>query len=465
MSSRPRLESDSFDAVVVGAGTSGAASALQLAKCGLAVALIDARPRDEAGPHWFNGIPEWMFARAGIERPEPPEDRTTGDTVHMVDAAGRRHVTVEGLDMRTIDMRLLGARLRDEAVRAGCVVLDRARVLSVESSSGRVRSLEIAREGQTRRLRASLFVDASGMKGVLRSRTPALAAACPPPREGHVCSAAHAIRAIRDLDGARAFLDRHEARSGEGVTSVGVEGSWSTCVVRMDLEAREVDLVTGAIAGGGRRNGRRILLDFVESAPWVGEDVLAGEGAIPLRRPYDLLGAEGVALVGDAGCMVFPAHGSGVGAGLVGARILAESVAADSDPGSEAALTRYRAAFHRELGGVLAAYDVFRRMTQRATPHAFARILAHLVTPGTTQASLAQRMPVLTFEELVTLLRASMQVPDVSIPIAITAARMQLVRGLYAAHPSSRTALTAWSHLVGAAFAERADLAERQSQA
>ncbi|MGZ3420615.1 MAG: NAD(P)/FAD-dependent oxidoreductase [Polyangiales bacterium] len=451
----------SLDAVVVGAGTSGAASALQLARKGLRVALIDARPRDEAGPHWFNGIPDWMFQRAAIDSPKHPEDRTTGDTVHMLDPAGRRHVTIERVEMRTIDMRLLGARLRDEAERAGCMIVDRARVLGVDRASGRTRGVEIAREGKTGVMRASLFVDGSGMKGVLRTRTPTLAASCPPPREGHVCSAAHAIRRIRDVDGARAFLDRHEARSGEALTFLGVEESWSTCVVRIDLEAREVDFVTGAIAGGGRRTGRRILLDFVETAPWIGEDVIAGEGAIPLRRPYDLLGAEGVALVGDAGCMVFPAHGSGVGAGLIGARILAESVASASDPGSEASLTRYRSAFHREVGGVLAAYDVFRRFTQRATPYAFARILAHLVTPGTTHASLAQRMPVLSFDDVMTLLRATTHVPDVSLPIAAAAARMQLVRGLYAAHPpvSSRRALVAWSRLVGAAFRERPDLA------
>ncbi len=452
---------DAFDAVVVGAGTSGAAAALHLARRGLRVALVDARDRDDAGAQWWNGVPPWMFDRAGIARPAPPEDRTVGDTTHIVDAHGRTHLTVTGVEMRTIDMRALGARLRGEAEAAGCTIVDRARVTGVQVERDRARAIEIAREGATRTIGAALFVDAGGMRGALRRRVPALAQACAMPRATHIATAAHAVRHVADLDGARAFLERHRARSGDAVTFLGVEGSWSTCMVRVDLDAREVDFVTGAIAFHGHRSGRRILLDFVAQAPWVGDDVVAGEGAIPLRRPYDLLAASGVALVGDAACMVFPAHGSGVGTGLIAARILADAVVSDVDPGSEAALARYRAAFHRELGGVLAAYDVLRRMLQATRPEALPTILEHLVTHASTDASLAQRMPAIDAAQVAKLARGGARVPRVALPFAAAAGRMQHARALYAAHPqgTSRRALGVWSRAVAAVLGDRPDVA------
>ena len=61
--------------------------------------------------------------------------------------------------------------------------------------------------------------------------------------------------------------------------------------------------------------------------PWLGESISGGSGVIPLRRPYARFTAPGLALVGDAACQVFPAHGSGIGMGLIAGRMLADAVA------------------------------------------------------------------------------------------------------------------------------------------
>lgn len=123
-------------------------------------------------------------------------------------------------------------------------------------------------------------------------------------------------------------------------------------------------MLTGSIRALGYPSGAAILRRFVESRPWIGERLYGGQGAIPLRRPYVRLAANGVALVGDAACQVYSAHGSGVGMGLVAARTLAQAIAPCRDPGRPSYLRRYERRFHRRYGGLLAGSDAFRRFSQ-----------------------------------------------------------------------------------------------------
>ena len=88
----------------------------------------------------------------------------------------------------------------------------------------------------------------------------------------------------------------------------------------------------------------------------IGPRVFGGSGAIPLRRTHDRLAGDRVALLGDAACQVFPAHGSGVAAGLLAARLLADTLAAGGPIGD------YAVAWQRRHGGVSAFFDDFRRM-------------------------------------------------------------------------------------------------------
>ena len=64
MSSTP-----SVDVVVVGAGTAGAGVALQFARRGRRVVVLEQRAADKGGARWDNGVVRWHFDRAGIDFP------------------------------------------------------------------------------------------------------------------------------------------------------------------------------------------------------------------------------------------------------------------------------------------------------------------------------------------------------------------------------------------------------------
>lgn len=119
---------------------------------------------------------------------------------------------------------------------------------------------------------------------------------------------------------------------------------------------------------------------------------------IPLRRPYARFTAPGLALVGDAACQVFPAHGSGIGLGLIAGRLLADAVAGPAgahDPGREQVLWDYQAAFQREFGGVLLSSDIFRRLSTAGLGAAGVRslIAAGLMTEPMARSGLDQQWP------------------------------------------------------------------------
>jgi len=385
------------DAVVIGAGTAGANAAYQLARRGLSVALVERRPAELGGAQWHNGVLAWQFERAGIEPPTPPERSSSDTTVHVLGPDGTRAVTVAPGPIMRADMGLLGRRLRALAHDAGVELFDGVERIEVHHRGDRVVAVEVhsgpdGTPTSPLRFEAPLFVDASGRGGALRRRSPVLDRWCPPVRGPEMCAAGdHTLRVI-DRDGARRFLDRHGAAPDEHVNQLAVHGGWSTRSITVSEDLSEANILVGCIADGRHGTVTSMLAEARSDEPWLGEAVSGGTGVIPLRRPYARLTAPGLALVGDAGCQVFPVHGSGIGLGLVAGRMLADAVTDHGDPGGAEALWRYQADFHRELGRDLVAFDGVRRMsTALGTEGVRRMVAAGLFSESMTRAGLDQR--------------------------------------------------------------------------
>lgn len=447
-----------FDALVVGAGSAGAAAAARLARHGLRTALVDARPFDEAGARWVNYVPRWMFEAADVAEPVAPERR--GESAPMTITVGGARVTVPENPCLAVDMRALIARLQADAAAAGVARFERVRINRVGLVAGRPVELET----DAGLLRAALFVDASGLNGVLRRRVPRLVADCPTVDRAHLCSAAQEVRRVRDRDAAAAWQAHHGLAPDEILSYPGVAGGYSVINLSVDASLSEVDLLTGCIVGDGF-TGSALMARAVREHAWVGERSFGGSGTIPLRRPYDRLTAAGVALLGNAACQVFPAHGSGVGIGLIAARELADAVvstgAGAGDPGDERRLWAWQAAFHRRHGAVLAAYDLFRRLTQRLDAADFGRMLrAGLVNRRQMALGLLQALPEIGPTEVLGFLTAARMYPSLAGRAASALAGIPALIALYRAHPErpSPRALALWSRAVAGICRERPDV-------
>ncbi len=431
------------DVVVVGAGTAGANAAYQLARRGLAVVLLERRAADRAGAQWHNGVLDWQFARAGLAPPEGPERADAGRVTHLFGPDGAHGVTVQNSPVVRADMHLLGVRLRTLAAEAGVELVDHVASLEFDEQRGRIIAVEMTTDAATgnkprnaTRLEAALFVDASGRRGVLRRQVAALARWCPEVRGNELCSATDHHLRVDDPDGAKRFLERHGANPGEAVTMVGLEGGFSTRAITVSENLDEASVLVGCLANGHYSSGPRMMGATRVAEPWLGASISGGSGVIPLRRPYARFTAPGVALVGDAACQVFPAHGSGIGMGLIAGRMLADAVATQSDPGDGQVLWNYQASFQHEHGGALAAFDAFRRMSTALGGEGVGRMIrAGLLTEDMTRGGLDQQWQTPPPSQLPAMARKLAAVPGVAMTMLPSLARGQLLQRMGARHP------------------------------
>lgn len=434
------------DIAVLGAGIAGSAAARALAQAGWRVALIDHKPIDQAGPRWINGVAPWTFDVAGVPRSTGAECGHGGAFV-MCDADGARRVVVDPNPVWWVDMRMLGRRLRDDALAAGAVNLFEHRCVDVELDGERPIALQLEGPDGPARVAARLFVDAAGMGGRIRRAVPAFAPFCPKVPREQVCSAAQFVCKIEDIDGAKAFLRARDAKPGEVLSHSSVAGGFSIQNIQVDLEAGQVDLLTGAIAIPEHPTGAALVDDLRRQHPWIGEAVFGGSGALPLRRPYARLGAPGVALLGDAACQVYAAHGSGIGIGMIAARLLCDVIADAADPGDEAVTWAYSARFHRAWGPLLGAASLVQRMTQGLTPAQSSAVLkSGLITPTAAAATLDQQMPPMGPSELPKLARGALKAPALAARLLNHLRHLPGIRRHHRRYPLAVDvpALTAW---------------------
>lgn len=360
---------DSADLAVVGAGTAGAATAAFAAERGLRVVCLDRRPLGRAGAHWVNGVTRTALREAGITPREPlgPAPR-----FHLV--AGRHRVVVDEHDVVDLDMRALVAQLQERAQAAGATLLGQINVL------GRDGDTLVTDAG---RLRARWIVDASGLAGADLLATPRVG-------PEHLCAAAQGVYEVRDRAGAEAYFASVGVVPGEVCANVGVAGGFSVLNVRLHHDGATLGVLTGSIPVLGHPGGKAVRDDFVRAQPWLGALIYGGAGAIPLRRPREELTDGTVILVGDTGCQVFPAHGSGIGAGILAGKLLAETLAGGGTPFD------YEVAWHRRWGGLFAAYDAVRRWNQAQTGAQLEELMGRgMVDVDFARAGLDQVLPAL----------------------------------------------------------------------
>jgi flavin-dependent dehydrogenase len=414
------------DLAIVGAGTAGAAVAAFGARAGLDVVCFERRALGDAGARWVNGVPAWCFETAGLSLPAGDELRAQGHAFHLVSGWGPRRLTLTDHGVLEVDMRRLVERLQTLARNAGARYVERVRVEGLDGRELRTSAGLV---------RARWVVDASGLAGARLLDQPRLG-------PGNLCAAAQQVRRVVDARRAEVFFVERGATPGQTLCFTGIAGGYSIVNVRLDGE--QVSLLTGSIPGDGHPSGIELLERFVREQAWIGEALFGGARAVPLDRPLDRLASERVALIGDAARQVFSAHGSGIGAGLVAARLLVDALV------REQSLHAYARDWQRRYGGLFAAYDAFRRFSQRLAPGDVERLMkSGLLDEELARAGLEQRWPALGAKDLLSRLRGAACAPGLAARMAPVLAEMIAVLAAYARYPDQPERVAVWSRRRG----------------
>lgn len=432
-------DSAHFDVIVCGAGTAGLHAAALFARHGFSVALLDARSAEAAGPTWTNGVLAWQFQRAGLPDPATFVEHHQHHSVRMVSPDRHKIFRIASSPIVDVDMRALTAYQRTRLADAGVTVRWGTAAQTIESDPGTSRTRRITTNNpDVPTMSARLFVDATGMAATLRRKHPVLSEKCPPPSKDDICRAYQYTYAVADRDQAAAFIAANELSPGEAYTRLSPSNGYSVAVLRVDPALETAAVLVGTLAADSPLSGRDLLKMVEGEHPFLGPRLWGGGGDIPLGRTYATLGCGGVALVGDSANQVMAAHGSGIGFGLMAAKVLVEAVTRYDDIGSDQALHAYSSAYHREFGAILAGYDLFRRMSSRIGPTGVNRMIeADLMDAELALTGLRQELGTIPLHELPMRIRSLITNRDVARQLVPTLIRMQLARAAYRLYPAT----------------------------
>ncbi len=410
------------DVAIIGAGTAGSAAALHCARRGLRTLVIEARPLDRAGARWVNGVPGWAFDQAGLAQPAGPELHSRGVPFHLVAGWQGPAVRAEGMDLLDVDMRLLVARVQALAHDAGASFLPDTTVRGLDGDQLETSAGPVV---------ADWVIDASGLRGArLLDR--------PLPGREDLCVAAQEVRTCPDPQAARQWFEARGVPAGQVACFTGIAGGYS--IVNARVEGDHVSLLTGSIPALGHPSGQVMLDRFAAEHDWIGERVFGGCRALPLRAPYLRLAEGRVALIGDAACQVYATHGSGIGAGMIAGRMVAESLAGGQG------VWGYAVAWQRRWGGLFAGSERFARHSRDLSIEDLGRLIAAGVMGAElVRDGLDQLPPRLPARSLPATLLGALRERTVVGPLAPVLARMALLERAYARFPERTEDVAAWA--------------------
>jgi len=352
---------EKFDVVVVGAGTAGCLAAKTTAEAGLAVCLLERKKKEDVGEKVCgDALGEHHLKNLGLEKPQTGEleRRIEGIRIYSPDLETVFTVKHEDFVGHLLNRRRFGQWLLRKAEDAGAELRESTQCLEPLVEKGfvaGVRARDFRTDGNVD-FRSRVVLDASGFFGAVRKRLP--------PEAGIENEVANedveaCYREIRQLKQEAKEANYCEIYLNQAVTPGGY--TWV-----FPKNGARVNVGLGVCMRGKFPNPKGQLYKHVLTGPAFEGSLLLTGGAWydPTRRPLDNMVGDGVAILGDAACLVNPIHGGGIGPSMLSGHLAGKAVieALEKGEASQENLWPYNCRYMETYGTKQAGLDVFRRL-------------------------------------------------------------------------------------------------------
>ncbi|MFX1513373.1 MAG: geranylgeranyl reductase family protein [Promethearchaeota archaeon] len=436
------------DVLVVGAGTGGSTAAYALARKGIGVVLVDRKPRENIGRKVCgDGIPKATFDNLkkliGLEHPKGEEIKMAAKGMDLIgpNFTEKYRLTSPNEEGYIVDRHKFGQRLLMNAMDVGADLYPNTHIKDVTINDSVVCGVSGSKEGEKMGFEASVVIDATGSSAVLLKRLPASLRGNM--EEGYSRKdIGFAYREIRDLEQEIDDPDFIKIYYSHSRFPGGYY--WE-----FPRGAKSVNAGLGVMPVGNYPSPKTVFRAYIKTNDLYKDSTIihAGSGYVPLRRPNDVLVANGFILVGDSGSMVNPIHGGGIGPSMDAGAFAAETieVALENNDMSTRSLWSYSAKFQREIGSRYAALELFKWL---------------LITLNDFQLSTAMRNKIITDEDIENIgnkkrielnniekirrLWRGKRIPRIILRLIKTSRRMQAIGAHYLNYPEEPDEFKPW---------------------
>ncbi|MFW9895275.1 MAG: geranylgeranyl reductase family protein [Candidatus Thorarchaeota archaeon] len=354
---------NSFDVIVVGAGTGGAIAARFASKNGLNVCLIDRKPKDEIGNKICgDAVGNEIFGLLNINHPKNEELSCHIKGAKLYSPNLKKCLTlIDPKQAGYIVNRLeFGQRLLNEAIDAGVnQFLDNTMALDLIYKNGTVAGLKVKLEnGEKANLESKIVIDASGFYSPLRKQVKSSIIEKDLSREDSILCYREIVESknieVQDPEYISIILDQEKAPGGyiwyfpknESSVNIGL-GAF------MDFKGKVKELYQ-----------KYVFQEYIKTSKF--KIISTGGGVVPVRRPLWSCADNGIILVGDSACQVNPLHGGGIDPSMRAGYHAADSAtrAIEKSDYSIDTLWEYNHQIMTSFGAEFAALDLLRIVLQ-----------------------------------------------------------------------------------------------------
>ncbi len=341
----------SYDVIVVGAGPGGCYAAIQLAKCGLDVLLLDRAQEIGVPKETGEGLSKNATERLGLKLPdycitqEIRKARVYAPNGNYVDVPGEGYI---------IEMKRFVKWLACEAASAGAKVMAKSNVYDVLKEGKRVCGVKFTHLGKDFQVKANAIVAADGVEskvaklaGLDTSLNPALVDS----------GIQYEMAGIELEDSYRIDIFLGNEIAPRGYAWIFPKGP-------------NVANVGVGIAGNYSQATAKDYLDkFIAQYEWLrkGSIIEVNAGCIPVGGFLKDMVLDGLIVIGDAAHQVNPLHGGGIAEAMTAGKIAAEVLAKAKELNdySKEVLAEYNKRWWKERGNKLKKVERARELVEK----------------------------------------------------------------------------------------------------